>query len=129
MAGNTVERRVELAAVPAAVWQALTRGAELSAWFGAHVDMEARPGGRATFRWPDGRQRDARVEVFDGERQLLLRWLPFERSVDGTTNVKPPGHIRFVLEPLGDRTALTVTETLLGEERAMTMAGSGDSRS
>jgi uncharacterized protein YndB with AHSA1/START domain len=121
-----VERRVELAAAPAAVWQALTRGAELSAWFGAHVDIEARPGGRASFRWPDGRQRDARVEVFDDERQLLLRWLPFERSAEGAISVKAAGHIRFVLEPLGDRTGLTVTETLLGEDRVMTMVGSGE---
>jgi uncharacterized protein YndB with AHSA1/START domain len=125
--GNTVERRVELAAPPAAVWQALTRGAELSAWFGAHVEIDPRPGGRATFRWPDGRQRDARIEVFDDERQLLLRWLPFERAADGATSVKAPGHIRFVLEALGAHTGLTVTETLVGEERAMTMAGSGES--
>jgi uncharacterized protein YndB with AHSA1/START domain len=127
--GKTVERRVELAATPAAVWQALTRGAELSAWFGARVEIDARPGGRATFHWPDGRHRDARVEVFDDQRQLLLRWLPFERAADGASRVKAPGHIRFVLEPLGGRTALTVTETLLGEERAMTMAGSRWSQS
>jgi uncharacterized protein YndB with AHSA1/START domain len=118
-----VERHVELPAAPPAVWQALTRGAELSAWFGAEVEMEARRGGRASFRWPDGRQREGRVEVFDVERQLLLRWLPFERAADGTTGVTPPGHIRFVLEPDEGRTLLTVTETLLGEERAMTMAG------
>ena len=129
MEGSTVERRVELVASPAAVWKALTCGAELSAWFGAHVDIEARPGGRARFRWPDGRQRDARVEVLDDERQLLLRWLPFERSADGAISAKAPGHIRFVLEPLEDRTALTVTETLLGEERAMTMVGSGEPQS
>jgi uncharacterized protein YndB with AHSA1/START domain len=119
-----VERHVELSAALPAVWQALTRGAELSAWFGAHVEIEARRGGRASFRWPDGRQREARVDVFDVERQLLLRWLPFERGADGTTSVTPPGHIRFVLEPHEGRTLLTVTETLVGEERAMTMAGS-----
>ena len=118
-----VERHVELPVEPAAVWQTLTRGAELSAWFGAHVEMEARRGGRASFRWPDGRQREARVDVFDVERQLLLRWLPFERGADGTSSVTPPGHIRFVLEAHEGRTLLTVTETLLGEERAMTMAG------
>ncbi len=118
-----MERRVELPAGARAVWQALTRGAELSAWFGARVELEPRPGGRAKFMWPDGRHRDARVEVVDQERQLLLRWFPFERGADGATHAKPPGHLRFVLQSQGDRTVLTVTESLFGEPREMTMAG------
>jgi uncharacterized protein YndB with AHSA1/START domain len=126
---QVVERHVELPAALTTVWQALTRGAELSAWFGADVEMDARRGGRASFLWPDGRQREARIDVFDVERQLLLRWLPFERGADGTTGVTPPGHIRFVLEPHEGRTLLTVTETLLGEDRAMTMAGSRELQS
>ncbi len=116
-------RRVELPAGSGAVWQALTRSAELSAWFGARVELEPRAGGRATFQWPDGRRRDARVEVFDHERQLLLRWFPFERGSDGATRVQAPGYLRFVLQSQGDHTALTVTESLFGEPREMTMAG------
>jgi uncharacterized protein YndB with AHSA1/START domain len=119
---QTVERQIELPAPPGTVWQALTRGEELSAWFGARVELDARPGGTATFRFSDGRQCDARVEVFDPQRQLLLRWLPFERRVDGATAV-PAGHMRFVLEPRGDHTLLAVTETLFSEERVMTSAG------
>jgi hypothetical protein len=102
----------------------LTTGAELSAWFGAQVEIEPRPGGRASFRFPDGRQRDAQLEVFDPERHLLLRWLPFERSPAGATESRPPGQIRFVLVADGDRTLLTVTETLYGAAPAMSMSGS-----
>jgi uncharacterized protein YndB with AHSA1/START domain len=119
--GQKVERRVELQAGAAAVWRALTRNAELSVWFGAQVELEPRSGGRAVFLWPDGRRRDARVEVFDPERQLLLRWFPFERQEDGATESKAPGYIRFVLEPHDEETVLTVTEALFGEPPGATM--------
>ena len=122
--GQTVERQVELPAARSVVWRMLTSGAELSAWFGAQVEIDPRPGGRASFLFSDGRQRDARVEVFDPERHLLLRWLPFERSPAGATESRPPGQIRFVLAADGDRTLLTVTETLYGGARAMSMSGS-----
>jgi Activator of Hsp90 ATPase homolog 1-like protein len=102
----------------------LTSGDELSAWFGAHVEMDPRPGGRASFLFPDGRQRDARVEVFDPDRHLLLRWFPFERNPAGTTETRPPGQIRFVLAAQGDRTLLTVRETLYAGAPAMSMSGS-----
>jgi prepilin-type processing-associated H-X9-DG protein len=123
MEPQSVERTVELAAPTAAVWQALTRGEELSVWFGAQVEIDPRSGGRATFLFPDGHERDATVEVFDPERQLLLRWLPFERSAAGATTVQPAGHIRFLLESHESHTLLKVIETFFGEERAMTMAG------
>jgi uncharacterized protein YndB with AHSA1/START domain len=107
-----VERRVELHAAPATVWRALTQGPELSSWFGARVDLEPRLGGRAVFTWPDGRARDATVEVFDPERQLVLRWLPFERDADGATRVMAPGYIRFLLDAVGDGSVLSVSESL-----------------
>ena len=120
-----MERRVELPANTAAVWRALTQGSELSGWFGAVVELDARSGGRVTFLWPDGRAREARIEVFDPQRQLLLRWLPFERDAEGAIQSQPPGYIRFVLEPRGDGTLLSVTEALFGEPRETTMASVG----
>jgi uncharacterized protein YndB with AHSA1/START domain len=123
--GQKVEREAELSPAVEAVWQALTSGAELSVWFGARVELEPRSGGRATFLWPDGKRRDARVEVFDPPRQLLLRWLPFERDASGATGSKAPGYIRFVVEPRGEGTLLRVTEALLGEQREATMASAG----
>jgi uncharacterized protein YndB with AHSA1/START domain len=125
MEPQTVERTIELPAPAGAVWQALTRGEDLSAWFGARVELDARSGGRATFLFPDGRQRDASVEVFDPERQLLLRWLPFERSPTGSTTAQPAGHMRFLLESHDGHTLLKVIETFFGVQREMTMAGRG----
>lgn len=117
-----MERRVALPASVEAVWQALTRGPELSAWFGAEVELEPHAGGRASFRWPGGTMREAAVEVFDPQRQLLLRWLPFERDPGGVSRVAAPGHIRFVLESRDDGTVLTVTESLFGEPQGANLA-------
>jgi uncharacterized protein YndB with AHSA1/START domain len=105
-----IERRVDLPAPPAEVWPTLSRGAGLSGWFGAAVVLEAEPGRRATFRWPDGRQREAVVESVEVGRRLAFRWLPFERGPDGRMAVIGPGRVELELEPSGNGSTLRVTE-------------------
>jgi uncharacterized protein YndB with AHSA1/START domain len=103
-----IERRVELGAGPAEVWEAVTE--ELSEWFGAVADLRPEPGSRATFRWPDGRERQAVVEAAERERLLAFRWLPFERLPSGATVMVGPGRVELTLAPSGRSTVLTVTE-------------------
>jgi uncharacterized protein YndB with AHSA1/START domain len=105
-----IERRIELPAPPEEVWPALTEASRLSAWFGADIAMEPRPGGRATFRWPDGRERGAVVEDVEPVRRLAFRWMPVERSTDGRTTVVGGGRVEFELERLGRGTVLWVRE-------------------
>jgi uncharacterized protein YndB with AHSA1/START domain len=107
---DRIERRVELSASPEEVWPALSEGPRLSGWFGAHVDLEPSPGGRATFRWPDGRERGAIVEAVEHGRRLAFRWHPFERSPGGAVTVVGSGRVELVLEPSGSGSTLTVTE-------------------
>src|SRR5262249_56548516 len=80
---ETIDRAVTVAASPAEVWPALIRSSEISAWFGAEVELDARPGGRGLFRWPDGSERGAVIETVERERRLAFRWLPFQRTADG----------------------------------------------
>src|SRR5213080_2086747 len=49
-----VRREIVLPASQAEVWTALTRSEELSAWFGADVEIDPRPRGTVTDRHPDG---------------------------------------------------------------------------
>ena len=112
---DKVERRVELPVPPEEVWPALSEGPRLSAWFGAEIALEPRAGGRATFRWPDGRERGAVVEVVEPGRRLVFRWMPFERLADGRAAVVGAGRVEFELEPIGRGTALRVREW--GKER------------
>jgi uncharacterized protein YndB with AHSA1/START domain len=107
-----VERVILLPASPERVWSALTEGRELSAWFGAEVELEARPGGAATFRWPDGRSREATVEEMDPPRRLSFRWAPFERT-GGGARVVPATRVEFTLEPAREGTIVRLSERKL----------------
>jgi uncharacterized protein YndB with AHSA1/START domain len=105
-----VERELVTASSPAEVWAALTRPERLSQWFGATVDIDARPGGRATFRWPDGRVRGAVVEAAVPERLLVLRWLPFEHDPSGRIRHVAGTEVRFRLRAHPGGTLMQVTE-------------------
>lgn len=107
-----VEQVILLPASPERVWSSLTEGRELSAWFGAEVEFEARPGSPATFRWPDGRSREATVEEIDPPRRLSFRWAPFERT-GGGARVVPATRVEFTLEPARAGTLLRLSERKL----------------
>jgi uncharacterized protein YndB with AHSA1/START domain len=112
--GRRVSRTVHLSAPVGRVWEALTEGRQLSAWFGAEVRADPRPGGVVAFRWPDGRERQATVEEVAPSRALSFRWAPFERMADGRPHMVPPSRVEFSLQELVRGTLLTVTEEVLG---------------
>jgi uncharacterized protein YndB with AHSA1/START domain len=114
-----VERVILLPASPERVWSTLTEGRELSAWFGAEVEFEARLGGPVTFRWPDGRSREATVEEMDPPRRLTFRWAPFERT-GGGARVVPATRVEFTLEPARDGTLLRLSERKLASSAMAT---------
>jgi uncharacterized protein YndB with AHSA1/START domain len=70
-----VERDIFLETPPEEVWAALTEAERLERWFASEVELDARPGGRAVFRWENGEEREAVVEQVEPERLLALRWL------------------------------------------------------
>jgi uncharacterized protein YndB with AHSA1/START domain len=107
-----VEREILLPASPERVWSTLTEGRELSSWFGAEVEFEACLGGAATFRWSDGRSREATVEEMDPPRRLTFRWAPFERTAGGA-RVVPATRVEFTLEPAREGTLLRLSERKL----------------
>jgi uncharacterized protein YndB with AHSA1/START domain len=108
--GGRIRREVTLQAGRQQVWEALTDGVRLSSWFGAHVELDPRPGGRASFRWDDGRERGAVIEEADPPRRFSFRWLPFERDLSGVAIPRGSGRVVFELEEADDRTHLVVTE-------------------
>src|SRR5688572_26952278 len=95
---STVEREVTVAAPPEEVWSAVTHADEVSAWFGAHVEIEVRPGGRGVFRWPDGTERHALVEEVEPARRLSFRWLPFQRTAAGEIVAVPSTRVEITLD-------------------------------
>ena len=67
-------REIELDAPREEVWAALTEAERLEEWFANDVELDARPGGDAVFRWENGEERRGVVEELEEERRLALRW-------------------------------------------------------
>jgi uncharacterized protein YndB with AHSA1/START domain len=107
---DAVEREVTVAAPPEDVWSAVTDSDEISAWFGAEVDLEVRRGGRGVFRWPDGVERQAVVEEVERLRKLAFRWLPFQRTADGETVTLPSTRVEITLDEVPEGTRVRVVE-------------------
>jgi uncharacterized protein YndB with AHSA1/START domain len=107
---ETIEREIEVPAPPDDVWPALTRPDEISRWFGADVQLDARPGGRGAFRWPDGTERYAVVEELEPGRRVSFRWLPFQRTADGDVVPLPSTRVEITLDAIPGGTRVRVVE-------------------
>jgi len=107
---ETVEREITIPATPGDVWPALISADELSTWFGADVELDARPGGRGVFRWPDGTERQAVVEDVESGRRLAFRWLPFQRTPEGEAVSVPSTRVEITLETVPEGTRVRVVE-------------------
>jgi uncharacterized protein YndB with AHSA1/START domain len=99
------ERRVEREAVldsqPDEVWKALTDERLLAEWLADEAELDPVPGGRASFRFGDGSEREGTVLRVEEERELAFTWArPGE----------PPTEVELTLEPLVVGTRLVVIE-------------------
>jgi uncharacterized protein YndB with AHSA1/START domain len=98
-----VRREITLPAPPDDVWAALTEADRLEEWFANEVELDPRPGGEGTFRWDDGEERHAVVELVEEGRRLLFDWSDDEAGVSSTVD--------FTLEEVADGTRLVVVES------------------
>ena len=96
-------RSVELDAAPAEVWDALTDDSLLGEWLADEVELEPEPGGEIVCRYADGEERRGEVELVEEAERLAWRW---RRESGG------PSRVELVLDAVGDRTRLTVSETV-----------------
>ncbi|PYM15461.1 MAG: hypothetical protein DMD81_15015 [Candidatus Rokuibacteriota bacterium] len=108
----SIEREVTIPVPPEDVWPLMIDADQVSAWFGADVEIDPRPGGRATFRWADGTERAAMVEDVEPERRLAFRWLPFQSTTDGDIVIMPPARVVITLHPVTGGTRVRVVEEL-----------------
>jgi uncharacterized protein YndB with AHSA1/START domain len=105
-----IEREITIPAPPAEVWPAVTHSDEVSVWFGADVELDARPGGRGVFRWSDGTERHAVVEEVEAEHKLSFRWLPFQHTARGDVEVIPSTRVEITLDEVAEGTRVRVVE-------------------
>jgi uncharacterized protein YndB with AHSA1/START domain len=98
-----VRREIVVPADLETVWHALTDSEELAQWFATEVELDASPGGGGVFRWGNGEERAAVVEVVEAPTRFVFDWE--EVGGDATTNVE------FTLEEIEQGTRVTVVET------------------
>ncbi len=104
---DRIERTVQLAHPPAAVWAALTTAEGLGSWFGDEATIDLRPGGLARMRWAGGPTVEMRVERVEEPTVFGFTW-----PIYGLPEEDPRRtYVEFTLEPAGEGTRLTVVET------------------
>jgi uncharacterized protein YndB with AHSA1/START domain len=69
-----VEREVLLPVPVEEAWEAVTEPEELEAWLADEVELDLEEGGAARFRWDDGTERTATVELVAEPVRLAFRW-------------------------------------------------------
>ena len=104
---DRIERTIEIAHPPAAVWAALTTAEGLSAWFGQEAAIDLRPGGSAWMKWDSGYTADMRVERVEEPTVFGFTWHIFGLPDDDPRRT----YVEFTLEPSGTGTRLTVVES------------------
>ena len=104
---DRIERTVQVAQPPAAVWTALTTAEGLGAWFGNEAAIDLRPGGSAWMKWDNGHTADMRVERVEEPRVFGYTWHIYGLPDDDPRRT----YVEFTLEPDGAGTRLTVTES------------------
>jgi uncharacterized protein YndB with AHSA1/START domain len=107
---DRIERSLVLAVGREEAWAALSTPDRLSRWFAPCLELELRPGGRATFV-DDGEVRRALVEEVEPGRRLAFRWLPAPHLAPWQAPDEPRTRVELTLEedPAGG-TRLTVVE-------------------
>jgi len=114
---DQVEREVELPAPPDEVWHAVTDADVLGDWLGADVELELRPGGAGTFRFPDGQVRRAMVREVDEGARLSFTWWPVTGPDVGRTST-----VSFEIEPHAGGSRLRLVETMSARSRMLAAA-------
>ena len=104
---DRIERVVEIARPPAAVWAALTTADGLSSWFGEQVTIDLRPGGTARMSWSSGDTADMRIERVEEPTVFGYTWHVYGLPEDDPRRT----YVEFTLEPVDAGTRLTVVES------------------
>jgi uncharacterized protein YndB with AHSA1/START domain len=131
---DEIRKQVLLRAPLARVWRALTTPDEFGAWFGVEMHGAFVPGttvrGRITHQGYEHLTWEVVVDRMEPERIFSWRWHPYavDPSVDYSS--EPTTLVVFELEPSGDGTLLTVTESgfdrLPPERRAEAFVRNGE---
>jgi uncharacterized protein YndB with AHSA1/START domain len=106
---DRIEREILIEAPIDVVWAVLTEPEHIAGWFSDSAEIDLRPGGEATFDWPEhGGAARAWIERVAPPRFLAYRWV---RSVGEKQRKDDSTLVEFTLAAEGDHTRLRVVES------------------
>lgn len=112
---DKIVKRVELRAPASRVWRALSDHEEFGRWFRVRLDGPFVEGavstGQMTYPGYEHMPWLATVERIEPEQLLSFRWHDFDEDSDVDIVLQPTTHVEFRLEPAGNGTVLTITES------------------
>src|SRR5262245_52822169 len=116
MAGNRIEKSIDLKAPVARVWRALTDHREFGEWFRVRMEEPFAPGKRARGQiLHPGYEHltlEAEVKEMEQEKRFSFTWHPFAIDPKTDYSKEPPTRVDFRLEGLpGGGTRLSLSES------------------
>lgn len=112
---DRIEKRIQLNAPVSRVWRALTDYREFGAWFCVKLAGPFVPGqeavGQITHPGYEHVTWRAVVQRIEPERLFSFTWHPYAVEPGVDYCAEPPTLVEFRLEPSGDGTLLTLTES------------------
>jgi uncharacterized protein YndB with AHSA1/START domain len=114
---SDVTREIELPAAPDEVWEQVAESDRLGDWLEADVQLELRPGGAGTFRFPDGEVRRALVRDVQPTHRLAFTWWPLTGDDIGRTTT-----VTITIEPSDSGSRLRLVESPTARARATAVA-------
>lgn len=101
---RTLDHQYFIRATPAAVFRAISEGAELSRWLCDHATLEPKTGGTYRLGWTGGPTHTGKVLAFEPGRRVTLEWSWPGVDLRGTV-------FSLWVEPRDDGTLLHVEHT------------------
>src|SRR4051812_12733480 len=109
---DAVTREVVLPADVDEVWEAITDPERMADWFGADVELDLQPGGRAVFHGDDGAVRGGVGEEVAPGHRLSYRWWPHQAD-DPNPGAPKQTRVELTIEAVPSGTRLLVVEAPL----------------
>jgi uncharacterized protein YndB with AHSA1/START domain len=115
MTTDSIEKRIELKASVARVWQALTDHVQFGQWFRVKLDQPFVAGqtstGRITYPGYEHLKWEAVVRKIEPERYFSFTWHPYAIDPKADYSNEPPTLVEFRLTPITTGTLLVVKES------------------
>ena len=112
---DSIEKSIEIRAPIERVWTALTDHEQFGTWFRAKMTGPFRVGepthGQIIHPGYEHLQWEAKVTAMERPHRFAFTWHPYAIDPQVDYSAEPPTLVEFALEPTGEGTRLTVTES------------------